>query len=148
MKALCVASVGVLVGIAAAAAASPSAAQTFRSSAGELKVEAVATGLSYPWALAFLPDGRMLVTEKPGRMRIVTRDGNLSAPLGGVPRVLARSQGGLHDVIVDRDYAQSQTIYFCFAEPAESGGRTSLSRARLIDAGAPRLEAVEGWGKS
>jgi aldose sugar dehydrogenase len=143
MKALYVASVGVLVGVAAAGAASPSAAQTFRASAGELKVESVAKGLAYPWALAFLPDGRMLVTEKPGRMRIVTRDGNLSAPLGGVPRVFARSQGGLHDVIVDRDYAQNQTIYFCFAEPAESGGRTSLARARLIDEGAPRLDAVE-----
>src|SRR5947209_6165350 len=61
-------------------------AQTFKSSAGDLKVETVAGGLVHPWALAFLPDGRMLVTERPGRMRIVTFDGQLSAPLGGVPR--------------------------------------------------------------
>src|SRR5262245_12275426 len=86
-----------------ACSAVPGAAQTFRSSTGDLRVETVAGGLVNPWALAFLPDGRMLVTERSGRMRIVTRDGHLSAPLAGVPRVLARSQGGLHDVVVDRD---------------------------------------------
>lgn len=77
-------------------------AQTFKSSAGDLKVETVAGGLVHPWALAFLPDGRMLVTERPGRMRIVTSDGQLSAPIGGVPRVFASGQGGLLDVVLDR----------------------------------------------
>jgi aldose sugar dehydrogenase len=76
----------------------PAGAQTFRSSAGNIQVETVTTGLSYPWGLAFLPDGRMLVTERPGRMRLVARDGKLAPPLGGVPKVLAQSQGGLHDV--------------------------------------------------
>src|SRR5579864_898889 len=71
---------------------------TFSSSAGELKVETVAAGLVHPWSLAFLPDGRMLVTERPGRMRLVTRDGKLSAPLGGVPSVSAHGQAGLLDV--------------------------------------------------
>src|SRR5215470_13584657 len=59
----------------------PAAAQVFRSSAGDLKVETVAKGLDHPWSIAFLPDGRMLVTERPGRMRIVTKDGKLSPPL-------------------------------------------------------------------
>src|SRR5574341_1111884 len=104
------------------------APQNFRSSAGNISVETVASGLSHPWALAFLPDGRMLVTERPGRMRIVAKDGRLSSPLAGVPRVFARGQGGLHDVVLDRDYAQNGTIYFCFAEPAGGGGRTSLAR--------------------
>src|SRR3954466_7118664 len=83
-------------------------AQTFKSSAGDLKVETVAGGLSHPWALAFLPDGRMLVTERPGRMRIVTPGGKLLAPLQGVPKVLASGQGGLLDVVLDRDFARNK----------------------------------------
>ena len=105
-------------------------AQTFRSSAGDLKVETVAEGLSQPWALAFLPDGRMLVTERPGRMRIVP-DGKLSAPLQGVPKVASSGQGGLHDVVLDHDFAQNKIIYFCFAEPAGGGARTAMARATL-----------------
>ena len=107
------------------------AAQTFRSAAGNLTVETVASGLRHPWGLAFLPDGRMLVTERAGQMRIVTRDGKLSPPLAGVPRVFASGQGGLHDVALDRDFARNNTIYFCFAEPADGGARTSMARARL-----------------
>src|SRR5262245_16835330 len=88
-------------------------AQAVRSSAGELAVTAVARGLDHPWAIAFLPDGRLLVTERPGRMRIVGTDGKLSPPLAGVPKVFAASQGGLHDVVLDRGYAENHTIYFC-----------------------------------
>src|SRR5262249_22494978 len=117
-------------------------AQTFRSSAGDLAVETVAGSLSHPWSLAFLTDGRMLVTERPGRLRIVSRDGKLSPPLGGVPKVFAQGQGGLHDVVLDRDHAQNRTIYFCYAEPVGNGARTALARARLVDEGAPRLEDV------
>ncbi len=109
----------------------PAAAQTYKSSAGNLSAEPVVGGLVNPWALAFLPDGRMLVTERPGRLRIVA-NGKLSQPVAGVPRVFASSQGGLHDVIADRSFAQNQTIYLCFAEPHENGGgRTSMARARL-----------------
>jgi len=124
-------------------AADAALAQTFRSSAGDIRVETVAGALSHPWALAFLPDQRMLVTERPGRMRIVTRDGKLSPSLAGVPKVFARSQGGLHDVALDRGYAQNQTIYVCYAEPVGSGGRTALARARLVDEGTPRLDDVK-----
>jgi glucose/arabinose dehydrogenase len=115
-------------------ALSPAAhAQTFKFSAGDLKVETVAGGISHPWALALLPDGRMLVTERPGRMRIVTPDGKLSPPLSGVPKVAAFSQGGLLDVVLDRNFAQNKTIYFCFAEPEGSGARTARARAALND---------------
>ena len=110
-------------------------AQTFPSSSGNLKVETVAGGLDHPWALAFLPDGTMLVTERPGRMRIVARDGKLSPPLGGVPKVFAVQQGGLLDVALDRDFAANRTIYFSYAEPTQGGARTAVARARL-DAGA------------
>jgi glucose/arabinose dehydrogenase len=116
-------------------------AQTIQSSAGPIAVETVARGLERPWALAFLPDGRMLVTEKAGRLQLVTRDGKTSR-IDGVPQVRASGQGGLHDVIVDRDFARNRTIYFCFAEPAQGGGRTSMASARLAD-DASRLEAVK-----
>jgi aldose sugar dehydrogenase len=116
-----------------ALAANSAEAQTVRSSAGNLTVETVARGLRHPWGLAFLPDGRMLVTERPGQMRIVTRDGKLSQPLAGVPRVFASGQGGLLDVALDRDFVRNNTIYFCLAEPATGGARTSMARAQLAD---------------
>jgi glucose/arabinose dehydrogenase len=133
--------------IAGAVAVVPTAASaaplTYPSSAGNLMVETIATGLANPWALAFLPDGRLVVTERAGRMRIVGKDGKLSPPLAGVPQVAARGQGGLHDVVLDRDYAQNSTIYFCFAEPASGGGRTALAHAKLIDEATPRLDDVK-----
>jgi aldose sugar dehydrogenase len=122
---------------------SPADAQIFPSSAGKIEVQTIARGLDHPWSLAFLPDGRMLVTERPGRMRIVSKDGNLSPPVAGLPKVAASGQGGLLDVALDRGYAQNQTIYFCFADPAGSGSRTALARARLIDEGTPRLDDVK-----
>ena len=107
----------------------------FGSSAGELEVRTIARGLAHPWALAFLPDGRMLVTERPGRMRIVTAEGQISPPLKDVPEVWASGQGGLLDVITDKSFAQNGTIYFCYAERTEGGGRTTISRAKLNDGG-------------
>jgi len=125
--------------------ATPAAAQIFPSSAGNLKVETVAGGLVHPWSLAFLPDGRMLVTERPGRMRIVTRAGQLSPPLAGVPEVFAQSQAGLMDVTLARDFAQSRMIFFCYAEHADGGGgRIAVAHAQLDDnSRAPRLNAVK-----
>ncbi|MGZ5897471.1 MAG: PQQ-dependent sugar dehydrogenase [Xanthobacteraceae bacterium] len=106
---------------------------SFPSSAGQLEVQTVASGLVNPWSLAFLPDGRMLVTERPGRMRVVTAEGQLSPPLKGVPEVWASNQGGLLDVIIDKSHAQNKTIYFCFAEGTGGGGRTAVARATLND---------------
>src|SRR6516164_5506356 len=121
----------------------PAGAQVFHSSAGDVAVETVAKNLDHPWAIAFLPAGRMLVTERPGRMRIVAKDGALSPALAGVPKVFASGQGGLLDVALDRGFAQNHTIYFCYAEPVDGRGRTALARARLVDEGTPRLDAVE-----
>ncbi len=120
------------------------APQNFPSSAGNLAVETIAGGLVHPWSLAFLPDGRMLVTERPGRMRIVTRAGQLSPPLAGVPEVYAQSQAGLMDVILGRDFETNRTIYFCYAEPADGGGgRIAVAHAQLEENGrTPRLVAV------
>ena len=120
----------------------PCAAQVVRSSTGDIAVETAAKGLDHPWALAFLPDGRLLVTERPGRMRIVEKGGKLSTALAGVPKVFASSQGGLHDVVLDRSFAENHTIYFCYAEPTGGGARTAMARARLADEAAPRLDDI------
>jgi len=133
-----------LIALATGLIALPQAAhaQKFKSSAGDLKVETVAEGLSHPWALALLPDGRILVTERPGRMRIATSDGKLSAPLQGMPKVYASGQGGLHDVVLDRNFAQNKTIYFCFAEPVSGGARTAMARATLGDGKLDDVKAI------
>jgi glucose/arabinose dehydrogenase len=127
------ASLCAITATAALAADASGATQTFPSSAGPIQVETVADGLQHPWGLAFLPDGRMLITERPGRMRVVTPDGKVSAPVAGMPKVFARGQGGLLDVAVDRGFSQNRIIYFCYAEPSDSGARTTLARARLAD---------------
>lgn len=107
--------------------ASPSAL-----AADGVRVVEVARGLDTPWSLAFLPDGRMLVTERPGRMRIVSPDGRLSAPLQNVPVVHAEGQGGLLDVVLAPDFAQSGRIYFSFAQPTGRGARTAVASAELV----------------
>jgi glucose/arabinose dehydrogenase len=106
---------------------------------GVVRVETVARGLEHPWALTFLPDGRMLVTERPGRLRIVERDGRLSEPLGGVPQVHARGQGGLLDVALDPRFAENRLVYLSYAEPGSGGAGTAVARGRLGDG---RLEDV------
>lgn len=101
------------------------------SAAGPLKVVAVADGLETPWALAFLPDGRMLVSERAGRLRIVSPDGVLSAPLAGVPDVHAEGQGGLLDVVLGPEFDHDRRIYFSFAQPTGRGARTAVASAVL-----------------
>lgn len=112
-------------------AAAPAFAETFASSAGPLRVVTVARGLEHPWSLAFLPSGRMLVTERPGRLRIVTRNGGVGAPVRGVPKVAASGQGGLLDVVADPDFARNRTIFFSYSEPGRGGAGTAVARARL-----------------
>ncbi len=108
------------------------------------KVETFARGLEHPWGLAFLPDGRLLVTERPGRLRIVGADGMLSPSLQGVPKVYASGQGGLLDVQVAPDFATSGTVFLSYAEPREgSKNGTSVARAKLVgDETGGRLEDV------
>ena len=114
---------------------------TVGSEAGLIRVVQVAGGLEVPWSLAFLPDGRMLVTERPGRMRIVSAAGRLSRPLAGLPKVHATGQGGLLDVVLGPGFATDGLIYFSYAEPVSRGARTAVARARL-DAGGLRLLEV------
>ncbi|MDJ0387474.1 PQQ-dependent sugar dehydrogenase [Roseomonas sp. E05] len=123
-----------------AAAQAPRQGQT---QAGPVQVAVVAGGLDHPWGLAFLPDGRMLVTERPGRLRVVTREGQVSEPVQGVPEVFAQGQGGLLDVALAPDFASNRQIYLSFAEPGPSGtASTAVARGRL-DAAATQLQGLE-----
>src|SRR4029450_10656643 len=97
-------------------------------------------GLEHPWGLAFLPDGRMLVTERAGRLRLVGPDGHAFEPLAGVPPVAAREQGGLLDVALDPGFAETRLVYLSYAEPGDGGtAGTSVARGRLD---ADRLQDV------
>jgi aldose sugar dehydrogenase len=109
---------------------------------GAVQVETVVRGLEHPWALAFLPDGRMIVTERPGRVRIVDKNGRLSPPLTGVPRVRAAGQGGLLDVAIDPKFAENQLVYLSYAEPGDGGAGTSVARGRLGGRGLENVEVI------
>ena len=114
-----------------------------------LRVVTVAHGLVNPWSLAFLPDGRMLVTERPGRMRIVNADGKLGPPLPGLPPVVAEGQGGLLDVVLDPRFNNNRWVYWSYSEAAEAPNAeglsgTAVARARLDgEPGAERLADVQ-----
>lgn len=110
-------------------------AQTIVSEQARFTLSDVATGLENPWSLAFLPDGRMLVTERPGRLRLVTPEGELSAPLNGVPAVYDTGQGGLLDVILDPDFSSNSTIYLSYSTPVSGRGTSAIARATLADGG-------------
>ena len=110
----------------------PVNARPLESKDYQLDIVTVATGLNNPWSVAWLPDGRMLVTEKIGRMRFIDRDGQLSGPFSGVPKVDFGGQGGLLDVAIDPEFSTNQTIFFTFSEPGDRGRGTAVARARLV----------------
>lgn len=110
-------------------------------------VVTVAEGLVNPWSLAFLPNGKMLVTERPGRLRVISADGKLSAPVTGLPAVDARSQGGLLDVVLDPAFAKNNLIYWSYAEPKEGQpgvNNTAVARGKFVDDPvAPRVDEMQ-----
>lgn len=124
---------GTAAGAVALAPRGPARAQpaTPPTNGSRPTVSEVATGLTYPWSIAFLSDGRMLVTEKAGRLRIVARDGSVSEPVTGLPEVLARGQGGLLEVAVSPRFARDRRVFLSYAEPTEQGGRTAVASAVL-----------------
>ncbi len=110
--------------------------QTVKTDLASVQLTVVAAGLENPWGIAFLPDGSALVTERPGRLRLIDRSGKVSAPLAGVPKVDAINQGGLLDVVLDPDFARNKRIYLSFAEVRGDGlNGTSVARATLGDKG-------------
>ncbi|WP_245462449.1 PQQ-dependent sugar dehydrogenase [Rhizobium sp. CCGE532] len=105
-------------------------AQTIKTQEITVKVETIAAGLEHPWAVEVLPDGAYLITERPGRIRLV-RDGKISAPISGVPEVYAHGQGGLLDVALDPKFSSNRTLYFTAAVAGDGGSGTAVFRARL-----------------
>ncbi len=137
-----------LAASALAALTLPASAQQTRAPAvapTAVRIETVAKGLVNPWSLQILRDGRYLVTERPGRLRLVAADGRLSPPIVGVPAVAATGQGGLLDVALAPDFARSGQIYISYAEPRASGRNgTAVARGRLnLDQTVPRLDQVQ-----
>lgn len=102
--------------------------------AGQVKVDTIADNLNHPWGMAFLPDGRLLVTERSGNLRILRSDSTLSEPLQGVPEVFSKGQGGLLDVALDPDFSNNSLVYLAFSEPGDnSTASTALGRGKLND---------------
>ena len=137
----------VLGGCLTACAPSPVQGQAPRSPTpasvkGALGVQAIAKGLEHPWSLAFLPDKRMLVTERPGRLRLVGPDGRVSEPLAGVPRVYASGQGGLLDVALSPAFAKDRLVYLSFAESVEGRRGTAVARGRLGERGLENMQVI------
>ncbi|SDG68819.1 Glucose/arabinose dehydrogenase, beta-propeller fold [Pseudomonas benzenivorans] len=135
-----------ILGLAAVLAAAPALAQTrdYPSERGSVQVTTLLTGLEHPWALAFLPDQQsLLVTERAGRLRLATLHGELSEPIGGVPAVYARGQGGLLDVALSPDFASDRWVYLSYAEAGDGQyAGTAVGRGRL-SADNRRLEDFE-----
>jgi glucose/arabinose dehydrogenase len=129
-----------LVLLALLAVAVAAQAQAYRSGEHSFRVAKLVEGLEHPWSLAFLPDGRMLVTERPGRLRVV-KDGKLEPePVGGLPAVAEYGQGGLMDLALHPKFAQNGLLYFSFAARGADGVGTEVARARLAG---NRLAALE-----
>ena len=91
----------------------------------------VAQGLNHPWAVAFLPDNQFLVTERSGNLRVVSAQGQIGAPISGLPEIDVGGQGGLLDLVLDEQFAQNRRLYFCFSEPGNGGNSTALAEATL-----------------
>lgn len=123
-------------------AAGPAQAYSEETQLATLEVRMVAEGLEHPWGFAFLPDGALLVTERPGRLRLITQDGQVSAPIAGLPEIWAGGQGGLLDVALDPDYAETGRIFFSYSEAGDGGAGTAVARA-VYDRAANGLRDVE-----
>ncbi|CRL46983.1 PQQ-dependent sugar dehydrogenase [Pseudomonas sp. URMO17WK12:I11] len=122
--------------ITAAAPVFAASTQELDSEQGTLEVTTITKGLEHPWSVAFLPDRKgMLVTERPGNLRVVSVDGKLSGPIDGVPKVWAKGQGGLLDVVLSPDFRQDRTVYLSYAEGGGAGDKagTAVGRGQLSE---------------
>lgn len=134
-------SLGLALGLIVSAGFAYSKSIEIKTEETPLRVVTVTDGLKNPWGIAFLPDGRMLVTERVGTMRIVSADGKKGPALAGLPDIVSRGQGGLLDVVLAPDFATSKRIYFSYSEPAEEGKANSTAVSHAVLAG-DKLEQV------
>ena len=109
---------------------------------GIVQVQSIAKGLEHPWSLAILPDKRMLVTERRGRLRLVGADGRVSEPLAGVPQVYASGQGGLLDVVLSPEFEKDRLVYLSFAEAGDGGAGTAVARGRFGEGGLENTQVI------
>jgi glucose/arabinose dehydrogenase len=116
------------------------AAQDIRSEEHAFRVVKLIEGLDHPWSVAFLPDGKMLVTERPGRLRVVSGGKLEPQPIAGVPEVVAQGQGGLFDIVLHPRFAENSLVYFSYNGRGPGGTGTELARAKLVG---QRLENVQ-----
>ncbi len=143
----CIAVLGAYVGLFGVRALinfGPAKAAATAAEAG-VRVETIAKGLDHPWSLAFLPDGQMLVTERSGRLRYISRGGSVSPPLRGVPAVVAEGQGGLFDIVLSPDFAKDRTVYFTFAEADTKNPKlngTAIARAKLGESSISQVTVI------
>lgn len=131
-----------VIAVIAAPATCSAQPRVIETESGAIRVETVASGLARPWAIAFLPDGRMLVTERPGNLRILDSDNSLSEPLPGVPEVFASGQGGLLDIAIDPDFESNRRVYLSFAEPGDGGASTAVARGVLAEDGLEDVKVI------
>ncbi|MEZ0315230.1 MAG: PQQ-dependent sugar dehydrogenase [Myxococcota bacterium] len=134
------------------------AQRTIKTKDGPIHATRVAGGLAHPWGIAFLPDGRMLVTERPGRLRLIDGNGAVSPPLRGTPNVVVTDQGGLLDVALSPSFKADRFVYLTYAEPGEGGASTAVARGTLsakensieglavIFRQTPKVEGPNHWG--
>jgi glucose/arabinose dehydrogenase len=130
----------ILVTAALALAAMPAFAQAPRSPTPDpqpvpARITTIAKGLEHPWGIVVLPDGSMLVTERSGNLRRIGKDGKVSEPLAGVPKVFTSSQGGLLDLALSPKFDEDRMVYFSFSEPGAGGAGTAVARGRLGERG-------------
>ncbi len=97
----------------------------------KVKITSIAGGLKFPWGLDFMPDGRMIVSEKPGNIRIVSKEGVVGANIQGVPAVRLKGDGGMYDIKLDPNFAKTRLVFWNFVEPVTGGGVTSVARGKL-----------------
>jgi glucose/arabinose dehydrogenase len=141
-----------LAGLLVTPACAQQQVETLTTEAGPVAVQNLTDGLDHPWGMAFLPDGRLLVTERSGALRILGSDGTLSGPVGGTPEVYAQRQGGLLDVALDPDFGENGYVYLSYAKPGPGGqAATAVGRGRWEDdriAGFEDLFVQEPWVRS
>jgi len=135
VKVLARARAATLVSVALALGSAPAGAQTLTTQDHAFRIVKLVERLEHPWGLAFLPDGRMLVTERPGRLRVIGRDGKLAPqPVSGLPAIAAHGQGGLMDVAIHPRFADNSLVYLSYAARGDGGFSTEVARGRLSGA--------------
>jgi glucose/arabinose dehydrogenase len=135
-------SIALAMGIVGCETSGAQKTQFGTGSLDSVDIAVYAKGLEAPWGLVFLPDGRALVTERPGRLRLVAPTGGLSQPINGVPSVVAGGQGGLLDVAIDPEFVTNQLVYLSYSEAGNGGAGTAVARGKLTNAGLENVQVI------